>query len=183
MLDVVGTAAVRGEATGASGGDNDDDEDAEEAEADGALARWCGQDVVAEPDRVGSELAVQSAVFFWERNALNDLADIDDLKAITRRINGGLNGFADRRELLEKGRHALRELGLAGSVAPASVPFAPTHRVVPLQLNLRSAPRVSPATLLASLAQGTEVEVRGPASAAIRPPTPGRSRRGIGGRR
>jgi predicted chitinase len=131
-----------------------------------ALARWCGQDVVAEPDRVGSELAVQSAVFFWERNALNDLADIDDLKAITRRINGGLNGFADRRELLEKGRHALRELGLAGSVAPASVPFAPTHRVVPLQLNLRSAPRVSPATLLASLAQGTEVEVRGPASAA-----------------
>ena len=60
------------------------------------------QDVVAEPDRVGSELAVQSAVFFWERNALNDLADIDDLKAITRRINGGLNGFADRRELLGK---------------------------------------------------------------------------------
>jgi len=131
-----------------------------------ALARWCGQDVLAEPDRVASELAVQSAVFFWERNALNDLADIDDLKAITRRINGGLNGFADRRELLEKGRHALRELGLAGSVAPASVPFAPTHRVVPLQLNLRSAPRVSPVTLLASLAQGTEVEVRGPASAA-----------------
>ena len=126
-----------------------------------AFARWCNQDVVADPDRVSGDLAVHSAVFFWQRNELNALADIDDLNAITRRINGGLNGFADRRELLEKARHALRDLGLAGTFAPATTPFAPTHRVVPLQLNLRSAPRVSPATLLASLVQGTEVELRG----------------------
>ena len=126
-----------------------------------AFARWCGEDVVADPDRVASELAVQSAVFFWERNDLNALADIDDLSAITRRINGGLNGFADRRELLEKARQTLRALGLAGTFAPLAAPFAPTHSVIPLQLNLRSAPRASPTTLLATLAQGTQVEVRG----------------------
>ncbi|ENO83843.1 glycoside hydrolase family 19 protein, partial [Thauera linaloolentis] len=131
-----------------------------------AFARWCGEDVAAEPDRVAGDLAVQSAVFFWQRNDLNALADVDDLKAVTRRINGGLNGFADRRELLEKARRALRELGLAGTFAPATTPCVPSHRVVPLQLNLRSAPQVSPASLLASLVQGTEVELRGPATAA-----------------
>lgn len=130
-----------------------------------AFAHWCGEDVVADPDRVSGGLAVDSAVFFWERNDLNALADIDDLKAVTRRINGGLNGFADRRALLEKARHALRDLGLAGTFAPAMSPFAPTHRVVPLQLNLRSTPQVTPANLLAALAQGTEVELRGPAAA------------------
>ncbi|HQZ03372.1 MAG TPA: glycoside hydrolase family 19 protein [Thauera sp.] len=130
-----------------------------------AFMRWCGEDVVVDPDRVASDLAVPSAVYFWQRQDLNALADVDDLNTITRRINGGLNGFADRRELLEKARRALRELGLAGTVAPLAAPFAPTHVVVPLQLNLRSAPRVSTASLLASLAQGTKVELRGSASA------------------
>ncbi len=131
-----------------------------------AFARWCGEDVVTDPDRVGNDLAVHSAVFFWQRNDLNALADIDDLSAITRRINGGLNGFADRRELLEKARHVLRALGLAGSFAPLAAPFTPTHEVVPLRLNLRSAPRVSATSLLAVLTQGSAVEVRGPATVA-----------------
>lgn len=131
-----------------------------------AFAQWCGEDVVADPDRVATDLAVHSAVFFWERNNLNALADIDDLSAITRRINGGLNGFADRRELLEKARHAMRVLGLAGTFAPLAVAFVPTHTVLPLQLNLRSAPRVASSTLLAALMQGSAVEVQGPAAVA-----------------
>jgi len=131
-----------------------------------SFAQWCGQDVVADPDLVAGSLAVDAAVFFWQRENLNALADVDDLKAVTRRINGGLNGFADRRELLEKARQALRDLGLAGTFAPAMSPFAPTHRVLPLQLNLRSTPQVTPASLLAPLVQGTEVEVRGPTAVA-----------------
>ena len=131
-----------------------------------AFANWCGEDVVADPDRVSGELAVASAVFFWQRNGLNALADIDDLKGITRCINGGLNGFANRRELMEKARQALRDLGLAGTFAPLTAPFAPGHRVLPLQLNLRSTPQVSPASVLAVLTQGAEAEVLGPAAAA-----------------
>ena len=37
---------------------------------------------------------------FWFDNGLNALADQDDLRAITRRINGGLNGFDDRKNKL-----------------------------------------------------------------------------------
>ena len=39
---------------------------------------------------------------FWSDNGLNTLADQDDLRAITRRINGGYNGFEDRKAQLAK---------------------------------------------------------------------------------
>jgi putative chitinase len=42
------------------------------------------------------EGAVQSACFFWENNNLNTLADSQDVKKITRVINGGELGLEDR---------------------------------------------------------------------------------------
>lgn len=39
---------------------------------------------------------------FWFDNGLNALADKDDVMAITRRINGGTNGLADRKAHLAK---------------------------------------------------------------------------------
>ena len=48
-------------------------------------------DLVAQP-----ELAVDSAGWFWTTNRLNQLADTGDVKSVTRRINGGFNGLADR---------------------------------------------------------------------------------------
>lgn len=128
------------------------------------FGRWVGEDVLADPDAVAGRHCARSAVFFWNRRGLNALADIDDLHGITRAINGGLNGFAARRELLEKARRALRELL---PVAPGAGPaLTPTHRVVPAQLNLRSAPQVSPATWIATLNQGSEVELCGEADSA-----------------
>ncbi len=133
-----------------------------------AFSRWVGEDVVANPDLVAEKYAVHSAVFFWDNNRLNAMADTDDLRAITRAINGGLNGFADRRELLEAAKAALHELQLAGGsgIAGATAPFAPTHRVVPTQLNLRSAPRVAADTWIAVLNQHSEVEHLGDAGLA-----------------
>jgi putative chitinase len=46
--------------------------------------------------------AMIAALWFWNKNKLNDLADRDDIKAITKRINGGFNGLAHRQELLTK---------------------------------------------------------------------------------
>lgn len=40
--------------------------------------------------------AVQSACWFWECNDLNSLADSGDIKAMTKRINGGYIGLEDR---------------------------------------------------------------------------------------
>lgn len=41
-------------------------------------------------------LAARSAAWFWRSRNLNDLADRGDFERITRRINGGLNGYKDR---------------------------------------------------------------------------------------
>jgi putative chitinase len=42
--------------------------------------------------------AVKSASWFWKTKGLNMFADKDDLKAITKRINGGYNGIGSREE-------------------------------------------------------------------------------------
>lgn len=36
----------------------------------------------------------------WKEKRANRLADADDLRAVTKAINGRLNGLADRRKLL-----------------------------------------------------------------------------------
>lgn len=43
--------------------------------------------------------AALSAAWFWNTRGLNVLADAGDFETITRRINGGLNGLADRQAL------------------------------------------------------------------------------------
>jgi putative chitinase len=42
-------------------------------------------------------LAADSAGWFWDTRNLNDLADQDDVLAITKKINGGTNGLDDRK--------------------------------------------------------------------------------------
>lgn len=43
--------------------------------------------------------AVLSAGWFWENNNLNSYCDKDDFIGLTKRINGGTNGLANRQEL------------------------------------------------------------------------------------
>jgi len=54
------------------------------------------------------EGAAQSACWFWETNNINKWADDGDIKTMTRRINGGYIGLADRIKHYE---HALHVLG------------------------------------------------------------------------
>ena len=48
------------------------------------------------------EYAALSAAWFWSSNGLNELADAGQFEAITRRINGGLNGQPERLKLWAK---------------------------------------------------------------------------------
>lgn len=43
-----------------------------------------------------AEGAVESACWFWSVNNLNQLADTGNVEAVTKRINGGMNGLVDR---------------------------------------------------------------------------------------
>lgn len=51
--------------------------------------------------------AMLSACWFWGKNKLNTLADKNDLKGITKRINGGFNGLADRQDKFDKWKSLL----------------------------------------------------------------------------
>jgi putative chitinase len=53
------------------------------------------------------EGAAQSACFFWEQNNLNRFADANDIKGLTRAINGGHIGLDDR---IKHTNHALHVL-------------------------------------------------------------------------
>ena len=68
-----------------------------------------GRDLAADPSPVATDpvLAVDAACWFWETRGLNALADADDVERITRRINGGLNGYDDRKEYLHRARFFL----------------------------------------------------------------------------
>jgi putative chitinase len=53
--------------------------------------------LVQNPDMLlDPEYAIHSAGWFWTAAKLNDLADIGDLKLMTKRINGGYIGLEDR---------------------------------------------------------------------------------------
>ncbi|HSC81876.1 MAG TPA: glycoside hydrolase family 19 protein [Chitinolyticbacter sp.] len=68
-----------------------------------------GIDVLAKPALVASDdaLTVDVAGWYWDKRRINKLADRDDVEAVTRAINGGLNGLADRKRLLTRARTLL----------------------------------------------------------------------------
>jgi len=51
--------------------------------------------------------AAMSAAWFWSTKGLNTLADQGEFTKITRRINGGLTGLADRLQLWERAKKVL----------------------------------------------------------------------------
>ncbi|PBP63380.1 chitinase [Pseudomonas syringae] len=59
-----------------------------------------GLDLLQQPELLERpEHAAMSAAWFWHRAGLNTFADRSDFLTITKRINGGTNGLADRQEL------------------------------------------------------------------------------------
>jgi putative chitinase len=65
-------------------------------------------DFEAEPERLAEvQWACLSAADYWDDKGLNALADAGDFLLITRRINGGFNGLADRQARWERARRAL----------------------------------------------------------------------------
>ena len=49
-----------------------------------------------------AEWAAASAAWFWDSRRLNELADVGRFEAITRRINGGTNGLAEREKFYQR---------------------------------------------------------------------------------
>lgn len=63
-----------------------------------AYKKYSGHDVVANPDLASRpDIAIDIAGWFWSiRYNLNPIADTNNIKAITKEINGGLTNFSER---------------------------------------------------------------------------------------
>lgn len=68
-----------------------------------------GEDYVSNPRKVATDpfVAVDVACWYWKKRNLNQLADQDDVKGVTKRINGGYNGLDDRIEYLVRAKAVL----------------------------------------------------------------------------
>jgi len=77
-----------------------------------------GLDLVATPAQAASpEVAFRIAALFWSKKGLNELADRvtpEAFREITRRINGGFNGLAERQRFYETAKTVLAVVAPAG---------------------------------------------------------------------
>lgn len=76
-----------------------------------AISKDLGIDFTANPELLSnSEYAVLSAFWYWRKHNLNKYCTLSesDFKILTRRINGGLNGYADRLNLWNKAKDILK---------------------------------------------------------------------------
>lgn len=73
-----------------------------------ANSGYCNGDLMSHPEWLAKQPGCQkSAMWFWMTRGLNELADFDKAEAITKRINGGTNGLAQRLYYLRKAKSIL----------------------------------------------------------------------------
>jgi len=73
------------------------------------MSEKIGLDLVGNPDLAADpENAVLIACHFWDINNLNRFADLDDILAVTKRINGGTHGLDDRKVWLRRAKMIFR---------------------------------------------------------------------------
>ena len=67
-----------------------------------------GEDLIETPELLELPgLAARSAGWFWKTHNCNELADAGNFQKLTKRINGGLNGLADRMAIWERAKEQL----------------------------------------------------------------------------
>ncbi|WP_333679899.1 glycoside hydrolase family 19 protein [Dyella sp.] len=71
-------------------------------------AKGLGLDLLHHPELLEQPVnAARSAAWWWKTHGCNEMADRNDFVALTRRINGGTNGLADRHERWAQAKSAL----------------------------------------------------------------------------
>jgi predicted chitinase len=73
---------------------------------------------IAATPEVGFRIAGQ----FWSLNGLNELADQQNFKQITKRINGGYNGLEDRTMYYDRAKRVLNKDDAVDASAPTTTP-------------------------------------------------------------
>lgn len=96
-----------------------------------------GLDLVNNPTIAATkEVGFRIAGQFWKLNGLNELADKQDFRGITKRINGGFNGLPDRQKYYERAKKVMNKddaATLQFGVSASASTGAPTCPTPPLR--------------------------------------------------
>lgn len=77
-----------------------------------ACGKGLGLDLIATPELLERpDYAALSAAWWWWAHGCNELADSGDFVKLTRKINGGVNGLAERQALWARARAVLEPPG------------------------------------------------------------------------
>ena len=68
--------------------------------------------ILEQPDIISQDnnLTVLTAFYYWNRTKLNNFADRDNIRQVTRKINGGYNGLSDRIRLYDLTKHSISKI-------------------------------------------------------------------------
>jgi predicted chitinase len=116
-----------------------------------------GLDLIDDPTIAATkEVGFRIAGQFWSLNGLNQLADQQDFKQITKRINGGYNGLDDRTKYYNRAKQVLNRDDAVDGAAPAVVDVA-TPEAPPPPVVAGQAPTYS-GTVLRQGSKGPDVQ-------------------------
>lgn len=128
--------------------------------------RWCLKnnldcpDFVTYPHKIAEmPWGLLAAFWFWETRGLNAYADKNDLSGITKRINGGYNGLADRRYRYGLAVRAI--IAGAAAVPPPAVKDAKSRPTLRKGSKDEAAVRQLQTALNALYADDTDIAVDG----------------------
>jgi len=113
------------------------------------MGEKCGVNLETNPELVCSaKFALKPALAEWVEGRCNALADADDLRAITKKINGGYNGLADREAWYRRIRPIIDEVDFEFRPEDATIKL-------PVPPDVEPAPPVKPNTMPRDATAGT----------------------------
>jgi predicted chitinase len=109
---------------------------------------------IAATPEVGFRIAGQ----FWQLNGLNPLADQQDFKKITKRINGGYNGLDDRTKYYNRAKQVLNKDDVVDASASVATPAVVAAAAVAVSTPVAGQPPVYPGKALRQGSKGADVQ-------------------------
>jgi putative chitinase len=74
----------------------------------GDVMKVTGIDVIGNPDLLADpDAGMRAACIFWQKKNCNEFADKDDILGLTKAVNGGTNGLAERKAALARAKTIL----------------------------------------------------------------------------
>lgn len=109
-----------------------------------------GIDLIAHPELASRpDVSLRIACEYWKRRGLNALADVGDLRGITRHINGGYNGLSSRAAYLKLAQSIWPTTAALGTVpvpTPQPIPAPAPPVAAPDPAPVPDAPAQAPET-------------------------------------